>query len=469
MLRKALLILSGNAAAAAMALLRNLLVAWLIPVADFGVAATFALVMAVAEMATVLGLQQQIVQSKDGDDPHFQAVLQAFQLLRAVLASAILFLLAGPLAAFLDIPEVVWAYQLLAVVPVLNALVHFDVWRLTRRMQFLPEVLTNTVPVLISLAAVWPLALVFGDWQVMLWAILLQAVLRAGLSHLLAERPWRLALDRRIMLNSLNFGWPILANTVLLFLVFQGDKLIVGRELGMETLGIFAMGVALTLGPMSMLAGAALKFYLPQLSRPGLTEDRRDRLRLVLMQGFMLTAGLVVALGAVLGGPVVHLLLGDKYLPLTALIGWMVMAQAMRLLKGGPAIIALAAGHTGNALAANLTRGLAFPLMWYVAAASGDLVFVLWIAVGAEAAGHVLALALVAWRGQVALRQLVLPHLALVALVALAAGHLLATPEPALAQPAGPATVLGLLVLLGGLVWSMPELRCYLSRWTARA
>ena len=466
MLRKALLILSGNAAAAAMALLRNLLVAWLIPVGDFGIAATFAVVMAVAEMATVLGLQQQIVQSKDGDDPHFQAVLQAFQLLRAVLASAILFLLAGPLAAFLDIPEVVWAYQLLAVVPVLNALVHFDVWRLTRRMQFLPEVLTNTVPVLISLAAVWPLALVFGDWQVMLWAILLQAVVRAGLSHLLAERPWRLALDRRIILGSLNFGWPILANTVLLFIIVQGDKLVVGRELGMETLGIFAMGLTLTLGPLTMLAGAALKFYLPQLSEPDLSPQRRDHLRLVVLQGFILAAAVLITLGAVLGGPVVHVLLGDRYQPLTLLIGWMVMAQGIRMLKGGPAIIALAAGHTGNALAANLVRGLAFPLMWYAAATSGDLVVVLWIATGAEAAGHVLALALLALRGQITLRLVVLPHVVLLALLALATVHLMATPGPALAPP---ATAFGLFVLLGALFWTMPDLRGYLFRRRSRA
>lgn len=462
MLRKALLILSGGAATALLTLLRNLLVAWLIPVGDFGIAATFALVMAAAEMATAFGLQQQIVQSKDGDDPHFQAVLQAFQLLRAVTSSAILFLLAGPLAAFLGIPEVVWAYQLLAVVPTLNALTHFDIYRQMRQLRFLPEILTTTVPALVGLVVVWPLVLILGDWRVMVGVILLQSVVQVTVSHLMAERPWRLAFDRQIMLGSLKFGWPILANALLLFIVFQGDKLIVGREMGMETLGIFAMGLTLTFGPISLLSGVAIKFYLPQLSTPDLAPERLAQLRLVLVQGFILITAVVIALGAVLGGPIVQVLLGEKYLPLTLLIGWLIIAQAIRLLKIGPAIIALATGHTVDTLVANLVRGAAFPLIWHVAATSGDLILVLWIVAGAEAAGQLLSLAFLARRGQIGLRRLVLPHLILVGVVIFAASHLLLTPSEDLARVAGPTTVFGLLVLLGALVGTMPELRLYL-------
>ena len=106
MLRSALLVLSGNAASSLLLLARNLLVARMILLADYGVAATFALAMAVVEMASALGLQQQIVQAKNGDDPHFQAVLQGFQLLRGIVSAAALFALAGPMADFMAIPEV---------------------------------------------------------------------------------------------------------------------------------------------------------------------------------------------------------------------------------------------------------------------------------------------------------------------------------------------------------------------------
>jgi hypothetical protein len=82
MFRSALLILSGNAAASLLLLARNLIIARLIPVADYGVASTFAIAMAVVEMASALGLQQQIVQARNGEDPRFQSALQGFQVLR---------------------------------------------------------------------------------------------------------------------------------------------------------------------------------------------------------------------------------------------------------------------------------------------------------------------------------------------------------------------------------------------------
>ena len=73
MLRKLILIFSGNAAASLMLLARNLLIARLVPVEDYGIAATFAVAMAVVEMASQLGLQQMIIQAQEGDDPKFQA------------------------------------------------------------------------------------------------------------------------------------------------------------------------------------------------------------------------------------------------------------------------------------------------------------------------------------------------------------------------------------------------------------
>ena len=209
MFRTAFFILSGNAAASLLLLVRNLVVARLIPVEDYGVAATFAVVMAMVEMASALGLQQQIVQSKDGDDPRFQAALQGFQVLRGVAAGMVLFLIAGPMARFLDIPEVIWAYQLLALVPVIKAFEHFDIHRLNRQMRFWPMILTGGVSALVSLLLIWPLVAWLGDWRVLLYAILAQMSFTVITSHLVSERPYQLVFDRAIMGGSLRFGWKL--------------------------------------------------------------------------------------------------------------------------------------------------------------------------------------------------------------------------------------------------------------------
>jgi len=393
MFRTALFILSGNAAVSMLLLVRNLLVARLIPVADYGIAATFAITMAAVEMMSAFGLQQQIVQSKDGDDPKFQAGLQGFQLLRGVIAAAALFALAAPLANFLRTPDIAWAYRVMALVPLFNALQHFDIHRLNRQMQFGPMVLTGAVPALVSTFCVVPLYFIFGDYQVMLWAIVAQYALMMVVSHRVARRPYAVSFDRAIMVRSVKFGWPLLINGGLLFLVFHADKLIVGREMGLAPLAIFAMGVTLTLSPSLVLAKSAQNFFLPQLSAQGDAGNPAfARLAAVTVETALLMGVLLTTFLLLLGQLFVWVVLGEKYLALVPLIAWFAIVQAVRIAKAGPAIVAMAAGYTENAMVANLCRLLFIPVAYVVALKTGDLVLILWVGLVGEIASHMVAM-----------------------------------------------------------------------------
>ncbi len=458
MFRSALLILSGNAAAALLLLARNLIVARLIPVADYGVAATFAIAMAVVEMASALGLQQQIVQARNGEDPHFQAALQGFQVLRGVISGAVLFVCAGLIADFLNVPQAAWAYRVMALVPVLNAFTHFDIYRLNRSMVFWPVILTGAVPALLSVLAIWPLATWYGDYRVMLYAIVVQAVMTAVISHLVARRPYRLVLDRAVMTQSLRFGWPLLVNGILLFGVFNGDKLIVGRELGMATLAIFAMGFTLTLTPTLVMAKSAQNFFLPQLSKVDRTTPEGavqfTHLAIATLQTILLMCVVLVMGVALFGIPVVKLLLGQKYAALLPYLIWLAVMQALRVAKAGPAIVALAGGHTANALVANLLRILTLPLCWYVAVTTGNLFIIIFIAIAGELLGHATALLMIRYRSTMPLRAVILPHgVALLVLLTAVAFQ----PDQIVPQIAGFA-ILGALM-----IWSCGDLRRYVK------
>jgi O-antigen/teichoic acid export membrane protein len=463
MFRTALLLLSGNAAAALLLLARNLIVARLISVEDYGIAATFAITMAVVEMMSQLGLQQQIVQSKDGDDPQFQAGVQGFQVLRGVIAGILLFFAAGWIANFLKVPDVAWAYQVMALVPIFNALQHFDIHRLNRQMRFWPVVLTGAVPALISLIAIWPLYLWFGDYQVMLWSIILQIGFMMVVSHLVAERPYRAILDRKIMAGSLRFGWPLLVNGMLMFVVFNGDKLIVGRELGMATLAIFAMGFTLTLTPTLVMAKSAQNFFLPQLSAAQ-SDARFPVLSSVTMQA-ILVMGLCIVVGvALFAAPLIQILLGDKYAPLVPFMIWLGVMQAVRVAKAGPALVALAAGHTTNAMLANLIRVSVLPICWYVAVNTGDLLVIIWVATLGEIVGYAVSLFLVHIRLNLSLGGLIRP---LVGALVLMASCVYFTFQRTAGQ--GSATLwaveLGVYaILIAALIWSCRDLRLYITK-----
>src|SRR5690606_23993576 len=173
MIKGGLLLGGGNASIALLGLLRNVLIARMISVEDFGIAATFAITMAAVEMTSNIAIDRLIVQARDGDRPRFQATAQAFQAARGVLAAMLLYLLAEPIAALFGVPHVVWAYQAMALMPLLRGLVHLDMYRVQRDMRFRPSVTVEVSAQLLATLAAIPLAMQLGDWRAMLYALLL--------------------------------------------------------------------------------------------------------------------------------------------------------------------------------------------------------------------------------------------------------------------------------------------------------
>jgi len=412
------LLLSGNAATSLLTLIRNLLVARMIPVADYGVAATFAIVMAIVEMSSTLGLKQQIVQAKDGNAPRFQAALQGFQVLRGVLAGLLLFLIAAPLAAFFGIPEAAWAYQVLAMVPVLGAFGHFDIYRLHRQMRFGPMLWAHLIPALVSVLLVWPLVLWFGDWRVMLWSILAQAALALAAGHLLAERRYQLAWDPAIIAGLLRYGWPLLINSALMFAVFQGDKMIVGRLLGMEALGLFAMGVTLTLTPTLVLAKTSQNLFLPRVSQTMRQAEQDLRLMRFTMEATMLYGVSVMVFFILFGDLVIRLLLTEAYAPLGQIIGPLAILFGLRIFKSGLSTISLASARTLSNLMANLPRIASLGIAYWVLLQGGTLMQVIWIGILAELAGYLVFITMLFRHVRPILPKL-LPSYAVIALIVL--------------------------------------------------
>lgn len=461
MFRSIALILSGNLTNAALMLARNLVIARLISLEDYGIASTFVLAVAIVEMMSALGLQQQMVQSKTGADPEFQAALQGFQALRGVMNGIFLFLLAGPLAAFFGVPEVTWAYRAIALVPLMQGFVHFDMYRMSRTLNYLPGTITLVVPPLASLLLVWPLYLIFADYRVLLFAILAQYALILTASHILAKRPYRLRLDRGVMARGLRFGWPLMLNGALMFAVFNGERMIVGRELGLEALALFSMAFSLTLSPALVLSRSAMSFFLPQLSGT-LGTAPFPALAMAAFQGH-LVLGCAMVLGvALVGGPFVHAVLGLKYADAIPLLTWLAILQALRVFKGGCSTVAMSAAHTENAMLANLVRVALLPLAWIWVAGGGDLLDVIWIGILGELAGLAIGLALALWRLDLPLRPLAAPLGVSAVLLGVAGLHAARLTDW---QP-DPLTGTGLAVLFALVLLAVRDLRLYLRHRT---
>jgi O-antigen/teichoic acid export membrane protein len=383
MIRSGLILTSGNAAAALLSLVRNIVIARLISVEDFGIASTLAITMALVEMASNFSLDRLVVQARDGDAPRLLSTLHAVQAIRGLLGAGVLVLVAGPIATLFGVPEVAWAYQALALIPLLRGLAHLDMFRRQRAMQFVPSATVEVSAQMLSSLAALPLALWLGDWRAMLYALLIQQAVFTAVSHGVALRPYRWNWDRDIIRRTLRFGLPLLANGILMFGIFQGDRIIVGSLIGMTELGWFSVAFSLTFMPAMVLAGSLQSFLLPQLARAQ-DDAAAFRLYLVAAQASLLL-GVGLAVMFWFAGPMlVVLLYGAKYELAAPVVVWLAIMQGLRIARIGASITATAKANTTNPLLANIARAVALPIAWVAVTMGGSVTAVVAIAIAGE-------------------------------------------------------------------------------------
>lgn len=358
LVRSSALVFATSVVEVAVNFIRNIILARLLSVEDFGTAATFALLASLLDLAGQIGLGQLVVQARDAEDPKMQATLHTVQFALGLVAALLLLAMAWPYAFFMAAPGLFGAYAMLALIPIMRGLSHLDNMRLQRHGRFGPWAIRQIVPPILSLLVIYPAYLWLGDYRIVLVTIYVQQLGLLIASHYGADWRYAFGFDRDIIRRALHFGWPLMLNSLLMYFVFNGDRIVVSNQLGLEALGWFSAAVFLTMTPMNFVAKTAQTVLLPTMARqqdnPAAFQRQYDlAVSFVALMAVAFTAGL-----ALLGGPIMHLTFGTKFLPAEPYLTLLAVTQGIRLIRAAPALAAMAKGETKNPFYTNMIRGV---------------------------------------------------------------------------------------------------------------
>lgn len=357
--RGSTLLIAGEAVVYGSSFVRNMILARLLTKADFGIAATFSMVITLLEFSAKLGISRFVVRDKEGNQPEFIAAAHLVQAVVAVLSAAVMAGAAWPLARMFGIPEQTWAVALLAVIPLLRAVQHLDVSRFERDLRFGPSILADAVPQLMITLAAWPVAAWLGDFRAVLLLLLIKAVFSCAVSHAVAEHRYRWQYHREYVTRMLRFGWPLVVNGFLMFGVLHGDQFLVATFYTMAELAPYAAAAALVMAPTFFFGRVFNSVMLPVLARvqdDPVALQRRYGQVVAFVTLFSATSTLALLLGA---EPLMRLVYGQKYAGAGLILAWLAGANAFRNLRVAPAIAAMARGDSQNQMNSNLWRVLA--------------------------------------------------------------------------------------------------------------
>lgn len=385
---------AGNALSASASFVRNIVIARLVSIEDFGIVVLLSLTLSVIEMVSNLAVDRLLVQAPDGDAPKLQSVAHALQVVRGLAGGVVMFFVADALASVFKIPQATWAFQVLAVVPVIRSFIHLDTVRYQRDLRYGPTFWVDSFPQGVSLLCAALFAYLLRDYSAIVWATLAMVLTQVAATHYLSMRPYRWSWDGACIRRVVAFGWPLLANGLLMFAILQGDKAVLAIAFTPEIVGWYGAAFMLSMAPSMLVTSVIQGLFLPVLAR-----DQEQPNEFRNHYAFVVQICLAIALAtgaffAIFGPELLLLLFGLAYEPGTEVVILLGVTQGVRIAKAGVFVASIAKARTSDPLLSNLARGVSLAFaVWLVSAGFGP-VGVAWAGLAGEFASFVIALRL---------------------------------------------------------------------------
>jgi len=271
-------VIFGHLFSQTMRLGSNLVLTRLLVPEMFGVMAVVSVIMGGLAMFSDVGLLQNIVQSKRGEEPNYLNTAWTIQIIRgfvvfmiALLASMALYYLGqqgyipqDTVYANVELPFILAVVSMNAVISGFNSI---HLLLLNRKLMLGKLTLINLVSQVVAIAFM----LIWAWYQRDIWALvfggLLGSLIKVALSHVLnlGER-CRFFWDRDAIKEIIHFGKWIFIASILGFLLNQGDRLLLGGLISPEELGVYTVAFFLANALKSVLTKLIASVFFPLLS-----------------------------------------------------------------------------------------------------------------------------------------------------------------------------------------------------------
>lgn len=266
---------SGTGIQAVVQLLVLMALGRLLTPADFGLMGAAAVVVALSQIVSQVGVGPAVVQRKELNRTHVRVAFTISGALGFVLGAAV-WLSAPALAAFYRIPAVEPVLRGVAFLFPIDGLNTVGESLLTRQLRFRLFVALDVGSYILGYACVGVLLAWqgYGVWALVA-ANLAQVTLRTVAMYLATRHAVRPSLDLRASRDLLSFGFGHSLAQVGTVLSQQGDNLVVGRWLGPAALGLYGRAYSLMVMPATVFGRIVNRVLFPVMSQ---VQDERDRL-----------------------------------------------------------------------------------------------------------------------------------------------------------------------------------------------
>ena len=215
-----------------------------------------------------IGIAPSVIQHDRGDEPAFLNTAWTIQIIRGWGLWLCCLLLALPVARFYDEPRLSWLIPIVGFTTVISGFNSTALFTLKRRLNLGKLTLFELAIQLCSLT----IMLVWAWFHHSIWALivgnLVSESLKTIVSHRLIPRNHnRLAWEQKAVADILSFGKWIFASTAMTFVAAQADRIILGKLLSFQLLGIYNVALIFAELPKMVMMKIGNQVIFPVISR----------------------------------------------------------------------------------------------------------------------------------------------------------------------------------------------------------
>ncbi|AGS39788.1 oligosaccharide flippase family protein [Cycloclasticus zancles] len=331
----------GHITSQALRLGGNLVLTRLLVPEMFGVMTIVTIIMGGLSMFSDVGLLQNIVHSKRGEEREYLNTAWAIQIIRGFLIFVIalslsygLFFLgkAGYLSADtayanVDLPFILAIVSVTAVISAFNSI---HMLLLNRKLVMGKLIVIELISQLIGLVFM----LVWAWYKQEIWALvfggIVSAIVKMALSHALKLGfRCQLCWEKEAAHEIFHFGKWIFLSSILGFLLAQGDRILLGLWITPDALGVYSIAFFLAMALKEILKKVVASVFYPMLSEvarnnPSKLKGIYYKIRLKIDFISMSAAGLMYSMGHV----IIDVLYDDRYQE----AGWMIEVLSLSII-----------------------------------------------------------------------------------------------------------------------------------------
>jgi len=296
---------------------------------DFGLVSIAMLIIGALEVFTRSGLQHSVVQKTEVSRPELYAIW-SFDVVRGVLLGVIMFLSAPYIGAFMNSPGSVPVIRVMSVIPLLLFLPNIDmtlIWKeLETKKMFCVEAAGLVTSVVVGIS----FALLYRNVWALVASVLTNHLVRVLASYLVSPSCPRFVWDWSVVKYHLGYGRQIMINGIGYYLFTNLDGWFVGKVMGESALGFYRKAYTLGNLPATELANVLARVSFPSFSK---LKDDRQRLGCAFLRVQQMLALVMMPISAMLfffAAPLVHVLLGEKWMPMIPAFQILVLWGSLR-------------------------------------------------------------------------------------------------------------------------------------------